>query len=156
MEIGEAPLPIVLMKEGTMLLGIIGCGMKRGVIANNATVGASGGARETKTIGRIAKGHKHVVRKQKNNNSLTTFSVPLDDTDASTALPSLAAGKLISSRTRRGGEDRLSLVVDEAGEGGLHSSTLLRRLSSDSTAVEVRVSSVDSCKKAMIKKYGSK
>lgn len=29
MEIGEPPLPIVLMKEGTMLLGIIGCGMKK-------------------------------------------------------------------------------------------------------------------------------
>ena len=151
MEIGELPVPIVLMKEDTMLLGIIGCGMKKSHYIYQQQVGAPGGAREIKTVGRIAKGHQHVVRKQRNK-SLTTFSSPLDDTGASPALPSPAASELItSSRTTRGGDNRLSLVVDEAGEGGLHSSTLLRRLSSDSTAVEVRVSSVDSCREAIEK-----
>ena len=154
MEIGELPLPIVLMKEDTILLGIIGCGMKKEslyILTTSRCVWRR--ARNLKSVGRIAKGHEHVVRKQRNNKSaLTTFISPLDDTGASPALPSPAASELItSSRTTRGGDNRLSLVVDEAGEGGRHSSILLRRLSSDSTAVEVRVSSVDSCREAMEK-----
>ena len=72
---------------------------------------------------------------------------PLGDSGASVLLSSLDDCELItSSRETLGGEAKFSLVTDEAGEGGLHSSTLPRRLSSDSTAAEVRISSLDSCK----------
>lgn len=72
---------------------------------------------------------------------------PLGDSGGSVLLSSLDDCELItSSRETLGGEAKFSLVTDEAGEGGLHSSTLPRRLSSDSTAAEVRISSLDSCK----------
>ena len=51
-----------------------------------------------------------------------------------------------SSRATRSGEGWLSLVVEDAGEGGLHSP---RRLSRDSTAADVRTSSLVSCGRQM-------
>ena len=78
---------------------------------------------------------------------------PLGDSGGSVLLSSLDDCELItSSRETLGGEAKFSLVTDEAGEGGLHSSTLPRRLSSDSTAAEVRISSLDSCKTGEKKK----